>query len=117
METSTFQKKTLQSLFNHIALPAKLPQRQEYGIDDIEHALVDHLISAAKGMRDCQEGEYYRIWESLRRTLESCKSLNIGGRVERTQLISYLKKMQTSDLIILHIATQNAGILIHRPTE
>lgn len=108
----------LRSLFNHIALPARLPQQQEHNIDEIEIALADHLISAAKDMRDSQAGgQFYRIWDSLRISLESFKSLNIGGRLERSQLKSRLNQMKPSDLIILHIPTQNAGIFIHRLTE
>ncbi len=117
METPANGRRVLRSLFNHIALPAQLPQQQESNIGDIESALVSHLIYVVKAMRDAQEGKYREVWDSLRRTLQSCKTLNIGGRLERTQLMSHLRQMQISDLIILHIATQNAGIYIHKPAE
>ncbi|RYP03731.1 hypothetical protein DL765_010401 [Monosporascus sp. GIB2] len=46
METSPTPTKYLRSLFNHIALPAKLPQRQDADLGGIQSALVDRLIDA-----------------------------------------------------------------------
>ncbi|RYP92932.1 hypothetical protein DL770_000982 [Monosporascus sp. CRB-9-2] len=117
MEASPTQAKYLRGLFNHIALPARLPQRQDADVGGIQSALVDRLIDACKIMRDSQEGLCQQIWDSLRISLQSCKTLNGDGRLERSQLMSHLRRMQTSDLIILHIDTQNAGIFIHKPTE
>ncbi|RYP67972.1 hypothetical protein DL769_005619 [Monosporascus sp. CRB-8-3] len=117
METSPTPAKYLRSLFNHIALPAKLPQRQDGDLGGIQSALVDRLVDACKIMRDSQEGLCRQIWDSLRISLQSCKILNVNGRLERSQLMSHLRRMQTSDVIILHVDTQNAGIFIHKPTE
>ncbi|KAL7619655.1 hypothetical protein AAE478_010196 [Parahypoxylon ruwenzoriense] len=107
----------LNSLFQHIALPPKLPQRTDPNVDEVERALVDRLIVAAKLMRDIQNGACWRAWESIRQSLVLCKILNIGGRLERCQLASHLKQLRNLDLIILHVATQNAGIVIHKPVQ
>ncbi|RYP73457.1 hypothetical protein DL771_003629 [Monosporascus sp. 5C6A] len=92
METSPTPAKYLRGLFNHIALPAKLPQRQDADVGGIQSALVDRLIDACKIMRDSQEGLCQQIWDFLRISLQSCKTLNVND-------------------------TQNAGIFIHKPTE
>ncbi|KAI1136366.1 hypothetical protein F5Y05DRAFT_106727 [Hypoxylon sp. FL0543] len=105
----------LKSLFNHVALPAKLPSGSESNIDEIERGLLDRLIVAAKLMRDIQDDNYWRVWDSLRRSLLLSKALNIGGKLERSQLTSRLKEFRDTDLVILHVATQNAGVIIHKP--
>ena len=114
---SPAETRVLRSLFNHIALPSCLPQKQELNIDEIEQALVKRLLDAVRVMRDEQGGRYHRVWDSLRRTLESYKSLHANGHLERSQLISYLGKLKTSDLVVLHVAKQNAGVFIYKPAE
>ncbi|KAI5863834.1 hypothetical protein GGS23DRAFT_516098 [Durotheca rogersii] len=104
----------LKGLFYHIVLPTKLPHGSDSNVAEIERALVDRLISAANTIRDIQDDTCWRAWDSIRRSLVLCRTLNIGGRVERSQLASHLKLVVNSDLVILRIATQNAGITIHR---
>ncbi|OTA65961.1 hypothetical protein K449DRAFT_366540 [Hypoxylon sp. EC38] len=105
----------LKSLFNHVALPAKLPSGSESNTDEIERGLLDRLIVAAKLMRDVQDDVCWEVWDSLRRSLLLAKSLNVSGKLERSQLISNLKQLGDTDIVILHVATQNAGIIIHKP--
>ena len=112
-----FQKKLLHSRFNHIALPSWLPQKQELHIAALEQALVNRLLGAVRVIRDAQAGVCYRVWDSLRISLESYKALHVNGHLERSHLMSRLRQLQTADLIILHVANQNAGIFIHKPTE
>ncbi|KAI2635599.1 hypothetical protein GGS26DRAFT_505776 [Hypomontagnella submonticulosa] len=107
----------LKSLFHHVALPAKLPQGSEHNINDIERSLVDRLIIAAKLMRDSQDGTCSQVWESIRRSLALCRTLNIGGKLERSRLASHLRQLVDSDLVILHITAQNAGLMIYKPVD
>ncbi|KAI1207799.1 uncharacterized protein F4807DRAFT_469017 [Annulohypoxylon truncatum] len=107
----------LKRLFNHITLPARLPQDADSSIDVVERELVDRLIAAAKLMRDAQDGICWQVWDSLRRSLLLCRALNIGGRLERSQLSNHLKQLRDSDVIILHVSAQNAGIVIHKPSN
>ncbi|KAI0895087.1 hypothetical protein F4806DRAFT_90268 [Annulohypoxylon nitens] len=107
----------LKRLFNHIALPARLPQESDSNIDEVERGLVDYLIAAAKLMRDPQDGTCWQVWDSLGRSLLLCRALNIGGKLERSQLSLHLKELRDSGVIILHIAAQNAGIIISKPND
>ncbi|KAI8958454.1 hypothetical protein F5Y11DRAFT_362710 [Daldinia sp. FL1419] len=107
----------LKALFNHIALPPMLPQGSESNIDEIERGLLDRLIVAVKLMESVVEGTYWKIWESIRRSLLTCKTLNVGGKLERTRLASHLKELRDLDLVILHVGAQNAGLLIYKPTN
>ncbi|KAI0003525.1 hypothetical protein F4779DRAFT_621832 [Xylariaceae sp. FL0662B] len=113
----TVSARVLSSLFNHIALPARLPQRSDANIDEVEIAIVDRLLAAAKLMRDAQGGTCWHIWDRIRQSLLLCKTLNVRGRLESSQLVLQLKQLQDSGLVILHVATQNAGITIHKPAE
>ncbi|KAI0836841.1 hypothetical protein F5Y06DRAFT_95513 [Hypoxylon sp. FL0890] len=104
----------LKSIFNHVALPARLPSRSESNTEDIERGLLDRLIVAAKLMRDIQDGICWQVWDSLRQSLLLSKALNVGGKLERSQLTSYLRSLGHRDVVILHVAAQNAGIIIHK---
>ena len=104
----------LKALFHHIALPAILPQSSDSNTEDVESALLDRLINAVKLMQNVVEGSLWQTWDSIRRSLIACKAMNIGGKLERTQLASYLKQLQDSDLVILHLGAQNAGLLIYK---
>ncbi|KAK6953357.1 hypothetical protein Daesc_005660 [Daldinia eschscholtzii] len=107
----------LKALFHHIALPAILPQSSDSNTEDVESALLDRLINAVKLMQNVVEGSLWQTWDSIRRSLIACKAMNIGGKLERTQLASYLKQLQDSDLVILHVGAQNAGLLIYKPVN
>ncbi|CAJ2504457.1 Uu.00g118510.m01.CDS01 [Anthostomella pinea] len=109
--------KVLANLFNHVALPAQLPQQQDGNINLVEKALVDRLLKAAKTMRDAQDGEGWHIWDSLGRTLLLCRQMNIGGKMERSQLSLQLRDLPKGGLVILNVAAQNAGISIYKTVE
>lgn len=106
----------LKALFHHIALPAMLPRGSESNTEDIERGILDRLIIAAKLMESVVD-IYWQIWNSVRRSLLACKALNVGGKLERTHLTSYLKQLGDSDFVILHVGAQNAGLLIYKPTK
>ncbi|KAI1659373.1 hypothetical protein F4813DRAFT_331455 [Daldinia decipiens] len=107
----------LKALFHHIALPAMLPRGSESNTEDIERGILDRLIIAAKLMESIVDSTHWQIWNSVRRSLLACKALNIGGKLERTHLTSYLKELRDSELVILHVGAQNAGLLIYKPTD
>ncbi|KAI1385347.1 uncharacterized protein F4822DRAFT_445312 [Hypoxylon trugodes] len=108
----------LRSLFHHVALPSKLPGGAESNITDIERGLLDRLIAATKILENIQQDDVCRrAWSSIRRSLLFGKALNIGGKIERSQLASHLRQLHNSDLVILHVAAQNAGVVIHKPVD
>ncbi|KAI1080316.1 hypothetical protein F5B20DRAFT_589398 [Whalleya microplaca] len=109
--------RVLNSLFHHIALPARLPQSADANSDEVEIAVVDRLLAAAKLMRDAQSSACWHIWDNIRQSLLLCKTLNVRGRLERGQLASQLKQLHDSGIVILHVATQNAGITIQKPAD
>ncbi|KAI1100418.1 hypothetical protein F4804DRAFT_46400 [Jackrogersella minutella] len=107
----------LKSLFHHVALPAMLPQGSESNTDEIGRAFLDRLIVASQIMGNIQDGVCQQVWQSLSRSLAVSNILNVDGKLERNQLAMHLKELRNSDVLILHVATQNAGVLIHKPVD
>ncbi|KAI1771547.1 hypothetical protein F4818DRAFT_454673 [Hypoxylon cercidicola] len=107
----------LESLYYHVALPPKLPQSSDRNVEGIERALLDRLIVASEQMRDVQQGVCQQAWDCIRRSLLCCKNFNIGGKLERSQLFSHLRNLRQSEFLILHVAAQNAGLVVCRPTD
>lgn len=109
---ATSPKELLESLFNHIALPPRLPGRQDTRLDQVERALVERLLDAAVKLSRLPHNDSVDEWESLRRSLETCKRVNFGGRLTKTSLLTALRELQGRDFIALHITEQNAALII-----
>ncbi|KAI1371939.1 hypothetical protein F4677DRAFT_449941 [Hypoxylon crocopeplum] len=105
----------LKSLFYHVALPAKLPQASDNNLGEIESAILDRLVAAAKLLGEIQDGDCGQVWDSIGRSLQTCMAPHGHRRLERGELTSQFRELRDSELLILHIARQNAGILIHKP--
>ncbi|KAH9904538.1 hypothetical protein F4778DRAFT_66392 [Xylariomycetidae sp. FL2044] len=104
-------------LFNHVALPAQLPQAQEPNIPEIESALLDRVLIAARTMTNVQPDEHRDVWDAIHKALLLCKSCTGARRLERSQIASQFRNLDDSGMLVLHVAVQNAGILIYRPTD
>lgn len=106
----------LESLYHHIVLPPCLPGKQESNLEDIELALTERLLRASKVIRDANEGSRHE-WDCIRCSLQICKTLNTGGKLNKASLLAEFRSLEPEDLIILHISEQNAGLLIRRSCE
>ena len=104
----------LESILHHVALPPRLPDKQEPAIDEIELKLVERLTVSAKKLRDTLDEENRSIWDGIRRILLTCKALNAGRKLNRTSLLTEFRALDHQNLLILHLAEQNAGMLIKR---
>jgi hypothetical protein len=107
----------LQSLFNHIALPPRLPGRQDTRLDRVERGLVERLLDATVKLSRLPHNDSVDEWESLRRSLETCRRVNSGGRLTKTSLLTALRELQGRDFIALHITEQNAALIIRLQEE
>ncbi|KAH8687808.1 hypothetical protein BGZ60DRAFT_363637 [Tricladium varicosporioides] len=102
----------LESLFNHVALPPRLPDRQDNRLDQVQTALIDRLITASIGLRDCTQERYGQEWDTIRRSLQSCKLVNSRGKLTKTSLLTAFKGLQHNDMLILQVSEQNAALLL-----
>jgi hypothetical protein len=104
----------LESLVNHVALPPRLPGKLENNTEQIEHALTGCVLDATRTLRDLANGKLSQEWEYTRNILQICKTVNAGGKLNKTSLLTEFRKLGHKGLLILHIAEQNAGLLVRR---
>ncbi|KAK3356620.1 hypothetical protein B0T25DRAFT_603140 [Lasiosphaeria hispida] len=117
------------SLFNHLALPPRLPSGEDPNINEIEDSAIDLLLAGAQLLRGGpstfashpDNGQTLQTnkasndaWESVHRCLEASKLVNRRGQVNKLDLVSRLRCMTATDALVLHIRSQNAALLIHR---
>ena len=107
----------LSSQLHHIVLPPLLPGQREKNLTEIENSLNDRLVEAAKVIRNFASPESYQLWDAVRRTLLVSKSICLAGAVNSHRLIDEFGLLPSGTTLILHIAEQNAGLLIRRNNE
>jgi hypothetical protein len=100
-----------------VALPPRLPGRQESRLDKIEQALNERLQDTSRSLRDLTADQFGGDWDRVRRILLTCKTVNAGAKLSKASLLTAFRGLQLNDLIILHVAEQNAAILIRRYQE
>jgi hypothetical protein len=104
-------------LFNHVALPPQLPGKQDDKIDQIECALINLLQNASRTLRDLTKDDVCDQFDAVCHTLHACKAVNAGGKLDNAALGDEFENIGRKDLLILHVAEQNAGLLIRRHQE
>ncbi|KAI9772801.1 MAG: hypothetical protein M1839_002302 [Geoglossum umbratile] len=105
---------SLESVFNHLVLPAKLPGKRDREIEQIERHLTTRLLNATNILRGLSSDESAEAWDYIRRSLEVCNTVNEDGRLNKTPLLDAFQGLQHKHSLILHITEQNAGLLIRR---
>ncbi|MCJ1463509.1 hypothetical protein MMC07_002117 [Pseudocyphellaria aurata] len=105
---------TLELLFNHVALPPRLPGKEDHRIEEVQCALTAGLLNASRELRDLVYKDYGDQWDSIYRSLQICKNMNAGGRLNKATLVTQFQALARKSLLILHVTEQNAGLLIRR---
>ncbi|EQB57807.1 hypothetical protein CGLO_02015 [Colletotrichum gloeosporioides Cg-14] len=108
------------ALFNHLVLPAQLPQRQEHDrqLRLVEGALLERLIGAASIMSGSEtDNPSHSHWQSLRQTLIACQQVNRAGRIDKSSLVRRFQNLDPSGCLILHVESQNAGLIVRRAQD
>ena len=106
----------LESVFNHLVLPAKLPRQRDIDIEGIEHNILNRLISACDTLGKLTGQEFAETWASVGYSLRVCLNNN-RGRLERASMLKEFCKLQRNDLLTLYVVEQNAALLIRRYTK
>ncbi|KAI9781703.1 MAG: hypothetical protein M1816_002199 [Peltula sp. TS41687] len=105
---------SLESVFNHFVLPPKLPCKRDSKIEEIERHLTTRLLNATDILRGFSSDESAQAWSCIQRSLKICIIVNEDGRLNKTSLLEAFRRLQHKDGLILHVAEQNAGLLIRR---
>ncbi|KAJ7708796.1 hypothetical protein B0H17DRAFT_365601 [Mycena rosella] len=107
---------TLEYIINHLFLPPKLPQKDD---SHLEQQLLNHLSNCARffceGLRNENVGwEVQARWVALRHTLAQFERIHETPHISKESLSRIIDSMQLDDVICLHIASQNAGVILRR---
>jgi len=103
----------LESVFNHLVLPPKLPGQLDTDKEDIESSILTRLIHACDTLGKLSGQEFTQTWASLLKSLRVCLNVN-QGRLEKKSMLHEFCSLQPNDLLILHVVEQNAALLIRR---
>ncbi|EAQ92064.1 hypothetical protein CHGG_00299 [Chaetomium globosum CBS 148.51] len=103
----------LESVFNHLVLPPKLPGRQDADRDAVGHNILTRLIHACKTLVALPGQETQEAWQSVHHLLLTCLELHRDG-FDRASLRNAFSRLDVGCPVALHIAEQNCAILIRR---
>jgi hypothetical protein len=103
----------LESLFNHLVLPPKLPGQQDTDTELINENILTRLIHACNTLGNITGQEFADTWASIGHSLRLCLHLN-QGRLEKSSMLYEFCHLQPNHLLILHIVEQNAALLVRR---
>lgn len=103
----------LQQYF-HVALPRDVPGAEEGNLSSINSALLERLTVAVKSVALSASPGHRPQVETTRSALETCKMVNFDGALGKGIVEEELRKLAGERLLILHIAAQNAALLVYR---
>ena len=103
----------VESVFNHFVLPPKLPGQLDTNTEVIEHNILTRLIRACDTVSKLVGQEFAETWIFIRYSLRAC--LNVTqGRLDKTLMMQEFHNLQPKGILILHVAKQNAALLVRR---
>lgn len=103
----------LESVFNHLVLPPKLPGHRDIDFDGIEHSILTRLLDACDTLGKLTGQELKEAWASICYSLRICIKFN-PGRLEKASVLQEFQNLQKDGLLILYIVEQNAALLVRR---
>ncbi|KAL8991444.1 MAG: hypothetical protein Q9169_007868, partial [Polycauliona sp. 2 TL-2023] len=105
----------LNYLFNHIFLPAQVPQRSDNANGHGDQALVNALLESIDTFRGANDHAYYQQWSTVQRSLRTFALLHSRNKsLSRTSLESAFQDAATGETIIINVALQNSALLIQK---
>ena len=102
----------LMEVFNHLVLPPQLPGKQDTNIESTGGAIIIRLIHATSTLSRLASHGQTPPWYAIRQYLRRCQCLHINGRLEKRTLISTFCNFNEEQPLLLHIAEQNAALII-----
>ncbi|OGM48391.1 hypothetical protein ABOM_003402 [Aspergillus bombycis] len=121
--------KVLTLTFNHVVLPPRLPGKRETDAQvlEVQNDLLSRVLDAVRQLKEVCEARtvvawepdatLIALWESLEKTLRTIVEVSTEAWVNEASLLGALQVLQPGNAIILHVALQNACILIRYPSD
>ncbi|KAF2969305.1 hypothetical protein GQX73_g4245 [Xylaria multiplex] len=106
---------TLLYIFNHLFLPSKLPQYDDYNASR-EKSLLSTTIEGLIAWRDCTEPSRRGQADAAISTMRNMQQAysTVDGYLNETEVLGLLTHLTEDTAIPLYIREQNAGVLISR---
>lgn len=101
----------LESVYNHLVLPPKLPGQLDIDIEGIEHDVLTRLICACDTLGKLAGHEFGESWASIRRSLVTCVDVN-PRHLDKKSILRGFGQLQSNDVLILYLIEQNAALLL-----
>ena len=108
MNITTHAGTLLESIVNHVTLPPRLPGQQDGHLNEVEPRMVAFILDSAGKLNSGND------LDNLRRSLQTSKLANAGGRLYRPSLLTALRELHVGEFLVLHVSAQNAGLIIRR---
>jgi hypothetical protein len=117
-EASPMTAGMISYLVNHVVLPPKLPQKDDYNVS-YEQCLIDMVIRALQDLRDGTKDEDLKVvFASAVQAIVNLDNIRDNyGNVSSLQLKKVLQKLSQATIdetLPLEIKAQNSGLLVHR---
>ncbi|PSR97798.1 hypothetical protein BD289DRAFT_403463 [Coniella lustricola] len=109
-QASPYAVSSLETLFNHLVLPPRLPGTQDANFEDLSYHFIDRLQASVATFDGLIGHVESRVRSTLEDTLLVCRDLN-HGRLDRTSLAAAFGAIEKQPLI-LYVVAQNAGLII-----
>ncbi|KAH8589073.1 hypothetical protein B0O99DRAFT_523793 [Bisporella sp. PMI_857] len=103
----------LESVFNHLVLPPRLPGHRDIDFEVIEQSILTRLIRACDTLGQLTGQQFKETWASVRYSLRICLNIN-PGRLEKASVLQEFYNLQRNGLLILYVVEQNAALLVRR---
>jgi hypothetical protein len=104
---------SLESVFNHLVLPTKLPDHGDRDPEAVSGAILTRLLKACEALGKVGDEAWAGNWASVGRSLRMSQGI-YQNRLEAKLLIHDWAHLHPQDLLILRIAEQNAALLLRR---
>ncbi|KAI1493235.1 hypothetical protein F5X96DRAFT_622924 [Biscogniauxia mediterranea] len=107
----------LRAVFNHLVLPPQIPGEPDEDAEAVSHDILSRFIYACRNAVDAHVGEpWTEAFQSLQSSLETCLILN-RCQLEKKVVLDHLRQLDENSTLILHVAEQNAAILLRYDTS
>jgi hypothetical protein len=103
----------LEQQYNHIALPRKVPRREDGNLRRVEEALLERMLDAVTKLIPHVATDLAPHVQGLRETLLACQVLNVDGTISKAALMKELRNFGHRKMLVLHIAPQNCALLVY----
>ncbi|KAL8728585.1 MAG: hypothetical protein Q9166_005318 [cf. Caloplaca sp. 2 TL-2023] len=111
----TMGDQRLDYLFYHVFLPTQVPQRSDTQNGQGDRALLEVLLESIDAFRTANDHAYYQQWSTVQRALRTFSHLHSKSKtLSRDSLRTALRDAAHGEVIVLHIALQNSGLIIQK---